>query len=118
MGSCVTRIDGSSLLGTGEKMIRGTFLMSSTYATGGDTLDLSNHLKASGYPTVTCDGGAGYVAQHNKGTAAAGKVLLYQNVLNTNTMNGVDLNTPLYQVHSGADLSAINVGFYAIGPAR
>jgi hypothetical protein len=93
-------------LGSGERMIRGSITFDSSYPTGGETVDLSTYL--SGSPTVIVNGLGGYVAQHDGGTAAAGKVLLYE--------AGADA-AALDEFGNAADASAIVCPFVAIGLA-
>lgn len=113
----VLKIDKETPLPGGEKMLRGTFTMDSSYAANGEVMNLANYLDSTGYPTVIVECASGYTLMHNKGTAAAGTILAYQNVLNTDTVNGAAANSALYQVHTAKDLSAVNAGFIAIGKA-
>ena len=115
MGNCVTYVTKKTVLPGGELMIRGLATMSSSYAAGGDALNLSNYLTSTTAPTVVPCSADGYVVEHNQGTAAAGKLMAYFNVLNSDTMNGVAQNTALYQVQTGKSLAAVNVVFVAIG---
>lgn len=117
MAGCVTKIDRETPLPGGEKMIRGTFTLDSSYTGTGEVLNLANYLNSGCYPTVIVECAAGYTLAHNKGTASAGTIIAYQNVFNTLTVNGVAMNAALYQVHAGADLTGINAGFVAIGTA-
>ena len=93
-------------LGNGERLIRGTITFDSSYPTGGETVDLSTYL--SGSPTVILNGSGGYVAQHDQGTAAAGKVLLYE--------AGADA-AALDEFGNAGDASAIVCPFIAQGLA-
>ncbi len=48
-------------------------------------------------------------------TAAGGTVLAYQNHMLASTTNGVAQNTALVEVHSAANMVAVNVVFFAVG---
>jgi hypothetical protein len=117
MGNCVTYISKQTVLPGGEKLVRGIATLSSSYAASGDALNLSNYLDDDASPTVITCTADGYATEHSQGTAAAGTVVAYFNVLNTDTVNGVAQNTALYEVQTAADLSAVNVVFTAIGKA-
>ena len=92
----------------GEKEIRGK-LNIGTYNTSGANVDLSNYFKTATYPTVIISACAGYVLEHDQGTAAAGKVLAYY----TSTKNGA--LGALDQVADSTSLAAINALFIARG---
>lgn len=65
--------------GSGELTLRGTVTFDSSYAgSGGETVDLSTYLASTSSPTVIFGGDDGYVIQHNRGTAAAGKAVVYK----------------------------------------
>lgn len=116
MGNIVTGIRKSTLLPGGERMVSGSLTMSSSYPAGtGDTMDLSNVLKAGGSPTVTIGGAAGVVLVHNQGAANVGVVKAYY--ATQNAINGAVENTTLVEVTNAVDLSAINATFIAVGPA-
>lgn len=117
MGNCVIYVSKTTVLPGGEKLVRGKANPTSSYAAGGEGLNLSNFLLSTGSPTVVCSGADGYVCEHDQGTATAGKLVMYQNLLNTDTVNGVAANTALYQCHTGLDVSGVNVVFCAIGKA-
>jgi hypothetical protein len=89
----------------GSTMVMGTFTMSSSYATNGDTLNLSNVLKSAGSPMVLINPTNTVTMRHNAGTASAGKVLAYVQ----------DINGAEGEVANATDLSSINVTFIAIG---
>ncbi len=91
-------------LPNGDRLVRGTATFDSSYATGGEVMDLSTQL--SGSPTVLLSGDDGYVPQHDRGTAAAGQVLAYE--------AGVDA-AALDEVAATTDLSAVICPFVAIG---
>ena len=109
MGNCITKIDAECPLPNGEKMIRGTFKMSASYAISGDALNLSNYFKTGGYPTVLVDSANGFTLKHNSGTAAAG--LIKAQASGVNIGNVTSMVEPL----STTDLSTINTSFIAIG---
>ena len=115
MGNCVHYVTKKTVLPGGELMLRGIATMSSSYAAGGDALKLSNYLTSTTSPTVVPCSADGYVVEHDQGTAAAGKLIAYFNVLNSTTTNGSAQNAALYQVQTGKDLDAVNVVFVAIG---
>jgi|2_EtaG_2_1085320.scaffolds.fasta_scaffold101651_1 hypothetical protein len=110
------KVIDTTLESGGQKMIRGSILLDSSYPTGGETMDVSNWLKSGGSPTILLDGGSGaYVLRHNQGTSAAGKVQAFY--VTQNAINGAVENTVLVEVASTADLSAVNASFVAVGPA-
>lgn len=86
-----------------------------TYLTDGVQMNLQNYLDDAGYPVVICSNPGGYVLEHNKGTAAAGKVLAYYSYLNGK--NGIDQNATLFQVTNGTNLAATQFSFIAKGKA-
>ena len=64
------KVIDTTLESGGQKMIRGSILLDSSYPTGGETMDVSNWLKSGGSPTILLDGGSGaYVLRHNQGTS-------------------------------------------------
>ena len=63
-------------LPNGERMIRGTGTLDASYAAGGEVIDLSTWF--TGSPTVLVGGDDGYEVQHDRGTAAAGKLVAYE----------------------------------------
>jgi len=116
MALIVRVIDGSPMPG-GQRMIRGSILLDSSYPTGGEYMNIANGallgmdaLKASGSPTVVVGAAPGYVLVHDQGTAANGKVKAYY------ATNAI-INAALGEVVNGTSLSTINAAFYAIGPA-
>lgn len=110
MAVTVSVID-SSLVSAGQRQIRGSLTMDSSYATGGEVMDVSTYF--AGSPTVVIGGADGYMLEHNQGTAAAGKVLArYSSV---NSKNGANETLALVQVADGTDLSAVNTTFLAMG---
>jgi hypothetical protein len=108
MGNCVHSVSKETQLPNGEKLIRGTFIMSDSYATGGDGLNLANYLKTAGSPTVVVSSANGYCFQHDTGTASAGKIKAYYS-----GVNGLNV----LEVLSARNLVTVNVPFFAIGPA-
>ncbi len=111
MGNCIVKVDAECPLPNGEKMIRGTFKMASSYAIGGDALNLSNYLKTGGYPTVLVDSANGFTLRHNSGTAAAGVIKAQASGVNVGNV------TSMVEPLATTDLSSINTSFIAIGPA-
>ena len=94
---------------SGEAYVRGTATFDTLYATGGETLDLSSYMSGSAYPTVLCIGDDGYVPVHNRGTATAGKIMLYR---------GGVANAVLSQAAANTNGAAVVIGFLAIGAAH
>lgn len=106
----VHKIQSETPLPGGEKMIRGTMTIAAyNMDTGsGVPCNLANFLHTSGYPTVVITSEK-YNLQHDKGTAAAGRVVAYEKMYN-NTANAFS------QVTNNVTLS-VNASFIAIGPA-
>lgn len=98
-------------LGGGYRMVAGYATLSNVYLTGGETMDLSTYLLTSGYPVVQLTGDDGYHVEHNRGTAAAGKILAYTENCNHTT------NAALIQLANASDASAVICSFIAIGAA-
>jgi hypothetical protein len=117
MGTCVHYVSKQTVLPGGEKLVRGLATLASSYATGGDVLNLANYFDEDGSPTVVTCSADGYVTEHNQGTAAKGTIICYYNIMNADTTNGVSQNTALYQVDPATDLDAVNVIFTAVGKA-
>ncbi len=113
MGTCVTTIEDVSIIQGGKAIVSGSFSLSSSYATSGETLNLSNSIKDSSSPKVVFTSSGGYSLKHNQGNAAAGKVLAYFSV--QNAANVADQNSALIEVTNATDLSAVNVDFIAYG---
>lgn len=90
----------------GLREIRGTVTFDASYPTGGETFNIS--AKLSGSPKVDCEGDGGYVAMHDGGTAAAGKIEMYE--------AGADA-AALDEVANTTDLSNIVITFCAVGTA-
>ncbi len=114
---CVIVVRTDQLGPGGLREITGCATMNAGYVSGGDNFDLSNYFKLSTVPTVVAVAASGYLLEHNQGTAASGRIKAYQNVRNTNTMNGIDGNAALYECHTGLDLSSVNFVFIAKGQA-
>lgn len=114
MGNVVIGVDEQTPLGSGLKMVRGTIKMSTSYATGGDALNLVNYLYNSAVPFVTFTGGDNvastefYVPAHDGGTVESGKVRLIAG-------SAAAGETKLLECNAAKDASSINVGFIAIG---
>jgi hypothetical protein len=110
--SVVIDVDFQTPQGGGTKMIAGTGNIG-VYLTGGAPMNLSNYLLSTGSPIVTATPTDGYILKHDFGTAAAGKLKVYQQVLNAK--NGIDQNIPMIEVTNATDLSAVKFGFIAMG---
>lgn len=112
MGTCVYQRDSVSVLPNGDRIVRGTATLSTSYAGGGDLLNLANDFKGTGNPTVLVTSSNGYAIEHNKGTANAGKLKVMVSAVNA----AAPANTPLlYEVNASTDLSALNVGLIIMG---
>lgn len=97
-----------SPLGSGLVVVCGLATFDSSYAgSGGEVMDLSAYFDGS--PIVIANGDDGYVVQHNRGTAAAGKLIAYLQ----DTDGG-----PLIEVTATTDLSAVICPFVAFGTAN
>jgi len=90
----------------GLREIEGTVTMTADHTAAGMTMDIS--AKLSGSPKVKIEGNLGYVADHNKGTASAGKILVYE--------AGADADA-LDAVANSTDISNIVFAFSAVGTA-
>ncbi len=99
-------VQHSCELPNGARQIDGTVTFDSSYPAGGEVFDISAYL--SGSPNVRCSGDDGYEIQHDRGTAAAGKLLAYE--------AGAD-TAPLDEVTATTDLSAVICYFQAVGTA-
>lgn len=116
MGNVITSVpaEGEIPLGSGLKVVFGTIKMSTSYATGGDALNLVNYFSNSGAaPIVVFSGGSNvastefYVPAHNGGSIAEGKVRLVAG-------SAAAGETKLLECNNAKDASSINVGFMAI----
>ena len=99
-------ITAAGYLPSGERYIRGTVTFDTLYASGGEALSLTTYFSASTYPTVLCGVDDGYVASHDRGTASAGKILLWR---------GGIANAVLQACATNANTYAVIVPFLAIG---
>jgi hypothetical protein len=105
MGLTVS-ITARGYMPSGEAYVRGTATFDSLYATGGEVLDLSSYMQGAAYPTVLCNLDDGYVPAHDRGTATAGKIMLYR---------GGVANAVLSQAAANTNAIAVVIGFLAIG---
>lgn len=103
MAMTVSGVTTSALPG-GYVLVAGKATGSNVYLTGGETMDISAYV--GGSPIVVMGGDDGYVAQHNRGTSAAGKVLLYE--------AGADA-AALDEFANAGDASDVICTFMAIG---
>ena len=93
---------------SGERVVRGTITFDSSYATGGETFDIVNiGLTMLSHLTFAV-GTSGYVPVWNRSTSAPEAQAFYGD--NNNASDG-----PLIEVPSTTDLSAVTVGYTAIG---
>ena len=99
----------STNLPGGFRLISGTVTFDDSYPTGGETMDLSSYLLSTSSPTVIINGDDGYVIQHDRGTAAAGKLIAY----GTGSAN----KAALTQQDATTNLSTVICPFTAIGQA-
>jgi hypothetical protein len=75
MGAFTYAKTDSCELPNGNRLVTGTAAGPEVYITGGGVLDVSADF--SGSPKVFINGDDGYVIQHDRGTAAAGELLVY-----------------------------------------
>lgn len=108
MMGLTTTVKGSGHWTSGEVYVHGTVTFDNLYVTGGETLDLSSYILSTDSPTVLLNGDDGYVARHDRGTAAAGTVLLYYDIASST-------NAASAQVAVNTDVSAVICPFVAIG---
>ncbi|MEE9366915.1 MAG: hypothetical protein V3W44_09535 [Dehalococcoidales bacterium] len=91
----------------GGLAISGRATLSATYLTGGETLDLSSYFQGS--PLVIPTGDDGYVIEHDRGNAAAGKLLArFAN-------GGAAAGAALIELTNAVDTSAVICSFIAVG---
>ena len=113
-GVCRVTVDTECQLPNGEKLIRGSFLMSDNYYTGGDKLNLANYF-ANAKVGVMAQSWNGYSMEWNAvayDSPYAGKIKAYMSVGNT-------IGTPFSsECAVNTDLSAANVTFFAIGKSK
>jgi hypothetical protein len=93
MAMTVSNVVVSALPG-GRVLVAGNATGDTSYATGGETMDLSSYLLTGSTPIIVLCGDDGYVPQSDRGTAAANLVLVYE---------------------AGADAAAAIFTFIAIG---
>ncbi len=106
-------VTSTTLLPGGEVILRGSCVFGTYETSTGDPLNLSNDLLSTGYPSVTISSAAGYVFEHDQGTAAAGAVVAYEvGAARINATIGA-----LTQVVNATDLSAVNAVFTIQGLA-
>jgi len=117
MGAVTVKVDVQTPLGSGLKMIAGEINGSTSYATGGDYMNLASYFSASDTVYVTLAGGGNvastefYVPSHDKGTANSGKVRWLGGV-----GGGGAATDPMCEANNAKNLSTITgVGFTAIG---
>jgi hypothetical protein len=92
----------------GQGLLSGFATLSNVYLTGGEVLDLSSYFSSTSYPVVTLNGDDGYTVKHDRGTAAAGKIMAYK-------PDAATSNSVMTQVANAADLSAVICPFTAMG---
>jgi len=115
-------IDQRTPLPGGYKMVTGQGWANLYDGSGGFgcALNLSNELKSTGYPLVICGTTNGLVFEHNRGTAAAGRVRAFRSNLQVVTMSNADYQCDMVEHTNNGQLVAsagINVPFIAVGPA-
>jgi hypothetical protein len=107
-------VESECQLPNGEKLIRGSFLMSDNYYTGGDKLNLANYF-ANARLGVIVQSWNGYSLEFNAvayDAPYAGKVKAYASIGNT-------IGTPFSsEVAVNTDLSACNAVFFAWGKSK
>jgi len=94
----------------GTVLVSGLATFDSLYATGGEVMDLSSYILSTASPIVTLNGDDGYVAKHDRGTAVAGKVLLYYSPAGNSA-------AALTQVAANTNAVAVVCTFFARGTA-
>lgn len=102
-------VNFQSELPGGCRIIAGIMTMTNTYVTSGtnNEMVLSSYFLSSSSPMVVFTGATtGYMPVHNNGTAAAGKVLLYE--------AGAD-GAGLDEFANAGDASGLNAMFIAMG---
>ena len=108
MGSCTFTLGTATPLPTGDVMITGVATLSSSYATNGDTLDLSSYIKSTAtsadFNCIVSCASVGNTLAHNMGTAAAGKIIAFQ-------------IGSASQMASSSDCSTYIASIIAVGPA-
>ncbi len=103
--------------GDGTRQIVGKVNPSASYTTGGDPMNLSNYFTTQTTMVCMIEPVGGYTFDHNGGVGTGG-FKVYQQIFNTSTVNGDAANSPLYQVHSAANLASLNASFVAWGSAK
>ena len=94
----------------GEVIVRGLATLDGAYANGGEVMDLSSYILSSSSPTVLVGDDDGHQCTHSRGTAAAGKILAYNEAAAANA-------TALAAVATNTNMAAVVVHFIAIGQA-
>lgn len=96
-----------SILPGGLRLISGIGTLDSSYVDTGEVMDLSSYMKSADVPHVTLSGGAGYLLEHDGGTAAAGVIKAY--ISNNAAVMKAAANT--------TNLVTITFRFLAVGDA-
>ena len=91
----------------GARLCSFTVTFDNSYPTGGETFDISGYFQGS--PDVQVTGDDGYVIEHDRGTAAAGKLVARYGDYDA-TADGA-----LIDVANTTDLSAVIVKVLVIG---
>lgn len=114
-GVCRHSIEAETQLPNGEKLIRGTFLMSDNYYAAGDTLNLSNYF-ANAKVTMIPSPSNGWTMEWNQvaytGNLCSGKVIAKQ------TTGNVIATPIIFECAANTNLVTCNVAFLAIGKSK
>jgi hypothetical protein len=106
--ACVIKVDAECALPNGEKLVRGTLKMSTSYPAGGDPINLANYFTNARVPTVVVASCNGYCLQWVGSDAYTGNIKA-----SMGGINGINC----FEAIATTSLNCINTGFYAIGPA-
>ena len=113
MGASTVKVDKQTPFGSGLKMVTGTVKASTSYATGGDDMNLASYFKAAAVMTVMFGGGSNLTTNTvftpafvAGGTANDGKVRWFG-------VAGIGAGN--HECNNALDISVLNVPFTAIG---
>jgi len=106
MAITVSNVVQSPLFG-GRVLVAGNFTFDNVYLVGGLVMDLSAYFLSSSTPIVTVSGDDGWMVSSTRGTAAAGKVIVF---------GSGDTNAAVcVEAAVSTDLSAVIGTFIAVG---
>jgi len=104
--ACTVTVNTSTELPSGKRMISADVAIGDVYLTGGSVIDLSDYF--SGSPDVitsALDTTGVYVASHNGGTAAAGKLITMVAANGTQVANAFNLAAVVTTIVAVGDLA-------------